>query len=272
MMPPILVGSRAMGTHFADARTPYSGDWDYYVSEDYQKDIMEKPSHARVDVFSDKRLEQWHWDTLNQIATPSELYTIKISHSYWEINRSPRNWDKHASDIIFLSRKGSTFLPALHSLLLPIWKERYDNRKRVSLDKTGKEFFSDAVNRIYDHDSLHESVAYYDRPLYERFLKDGSEVLSDWDKFEALGHDLQIQAVREEIYATALERILIPGNYSGSPGAAYWWALRRTATSLFKNQWATFLMLNLDELRRPDCRFMLRHLENKHRLRPYMGD
>jgi hypothetical protein len=220
-------------------------------------------------VLVDGRLNMWKW---SQVATPAELYTIKISHAYWEINRSAANWNKHASDIIFLQRKGAKIIFSLHDELKPIWAERYDNRKRVSLDKTGKQFFSDAVDRTYDHDSLHESVAYHDRPLYERFLKDGSEVMSDWEKFWELSHELQTQAVREEIYATALERILIPGNYTGSPGAAYWWALRRTATSLFKNKWATFLMVNLDELRKPDCDYMSRHLSNLGKLRPYEGD
>jgi len=263
-----LVGSRALAYHFADARTPKDdSDWDFFSPVALSEETLK--AYQKTDIFIDERLDPWPW---RPVATPSELYTIKISHSYWEINRNPRNWDKHANDIIFLSRKGCGLLYDLHDLLLPIWKEKYDNRKRVSLDKTGKQFFNDAVKRIYDHDSLHESVAYGDRPLYELVLKDGSEVAVDNAKFWRLDHDTQVKMVREEIYATALERILIPGNYHGSPRAAYWWALRRTATSLFKNEWATFLMVNLDELRAPDCDYMRRHLDNKDRLRPYEGE
>ena len=109
-------------------------------------------------------------------------------------------------------------------------------------------------------------MAYYDRPLYERVLKDGSEVLTSWPKFVSLDPSDRLKLVREEIYTTALERILIPANYSGSPRRAYWWALRRTATSLFKNSWALFLMANLTDLYAPDVNYMQVHLDNRDKL------
>ncbi len=45
----------------------------------------------------------WHesfpiaWNE-NRYATPDELLTIKISHSFWEVNGT---WNKHAADILF---------------------------------------------------------------------------------------------------------------------------------------------------------------------------
>lgn len=260
-----LIGSRAMERWFHDAREP-GDDWDYHTSSNYEDPVLLSLLPQRRDIFRDRRLAAWKWDT---VASPDELYTIKISHSFWEVNGS-RNWDKHAADIVFLSRKGCQFVRPLYDILLPIWKERYRrNPTNTTLQKD--EFFNDAVVRKYDHDSLHESVAYYDRPLYESYLADGETVKSDWSKFCELPFETRLQAVREEVYATALERKLIPRNYSGSPGAAYHWALRRTATSLFKGEWALFLMLNLDRLTRPDCKYMQRHLENKDRLRPDGG-
>ncbi len=249
-----LVGSRAMKYWFPDARAP-QGDYDYISS------VPHSISNLRhVDLFVDERLDAWPWD---RVATADELYTLKISHSFWELHGT---WDKHARDIVFLSRHGAKFLRPLYDILLPIWKDRYP-RRRITLDKDAGAFFDDNVVRLYDHDSVHESVAYGERPLYEAILKEGSEVAVDNDKFWALDFDTQIKLVREEIYATALERILIPGNYHGSPGAAYWWALRRTATSLFKGDWALFLLLNLDLLSHPDCAYIERHLSNRHLLR-----
>lgn len=239
-----------MRHHFSDSRTP--GDWDW---QSYKE--IDLPG----DVFVDPRLAGWDWGF---IAGPDELYTMKISHSFWEIN-GPSNWNKHASDIVFLSRKGCSFLRDLYDLLLPIWKERYQQH-RTSLDKTAGEFFGDAVKRRYVHDSVHETIAYGDRPLYESILKPGSEVMVDSEKFWKMDHETKIKLVREEIYATALERILIPNDYVGSPAAAYAWALRRTATSLFKGEWALFVMLNLDELFKPDCDYLTRHIDNKHKL------
>ncbi len=258
-MTAILIGSRAVAHWFPEARA--GGDWDWHA--DKPVDIPSYFMGDRHDVFVDARLSAWPWGA---IATPDELYTLKISHSFWEIN-GPRNWDKHASDIVFLERKGAKFLRPLYNIVLPIWKERY-RRNPTNLNQTADGFFADAVNRKYVHDSIHESVAYGDRPLYESILRDGSEVAVDNSKFWAMDHDTQIKLVREEIYATALERILIPKDYVGSPRAAYHWALRRTATSLFKGEWALFLMLNLDELMTPDCDYMARHLANKHKLLP----
>lgn len=254
-----LIGSRAMREWFPDSREPK--DWDYQSC--YPVDFsLWQPCDGRRDVFTDKRLGAWTWGL---VATPDELYTMKISHSFWVIN-GEQNWDKHAYDTVFLSRKGCQFLRPLYDILLPIWKDRY-KKNPTNLAQGKGAFFADAVHRTYDHDSLHESVAYYDRPLYERFLADGEEVKSDWSKFQELPFEDRLRAVREEIYATALERTLIPRGYKGSPGAAYHWALRRTATSLFKNEWALFLMLNLDALSRPDCDYLRRHRDNMHKLR-----
>lgn len=257
-----LTGSYAMSMWYPhEGRQPKSGtDVDY--QSDKQFNLPDRLADGRrTDLFVEPRLAQWDWGL---VATPDELYTMKISHAFWEINGS-RNWDKHASDIIFLSRKGAEFRRELYHILLPIWKEKY-RRNPVDTTKSKDEFFKDAVNRKYDHDSLHDSVAYGDRPLYESILKDGESVAVDNAKFWAMPLGTQLKVVREEVYATALERILIPGNYQGSPGAAYWWALRRTATSLFKGEWALFLLLNLDTLRKPDCDYMQRHLANKDKL------
>lgn len=254
-----LIGSRATYFWYTDARMP-TGDWDYLSDEPEQKFYPFRPSD-RIDMFVDERLGLWNWGSM---ATPSELYTIKISHAFWEIN-GPANWNKHANDIIFLSRKQAKFIRPLYDTLLPIWKEKYAKHK-TNLSQDKGDFFADAVKRKYDHDSVHRSVAYGDRPLYERILKDGETVAVDNSKFWAMDFETKLKLVREEIYTTALERILIPGNYRGSPGAAYYWALRRTATSLFKGDWALFLMLNLDRLRKPDGNYMKHHLNNEHKL------
>jgi hypothetical protein len=254
-----LTGSRAMKRWYPDAREP-NGDWDYISAEPTNPPADLFPER-RYDVFTDERLDAWPWCSL---ASPNELYTLKISHSFWEIN-GPRDWDKHAYDIVFLSRKGCQFLRSLYDILFPIWKERY-KKHSTNLNQNADKFFADAVVRKYVHDSVHDSVAYGERPLYEAILRDGSDVLVDNAKFWSMDFETQVKLVREEIYTTALERILIPQQYRGSPRAAYHWALRRTATSLFKGEWALFLMLNLDLLMTPDCDYVSRHLDNKHKL------
>jgi hypothetical protein len=244
-----LIGSTAAKHWFADFRTPK--DCDYHSPEPITVD--------GADVFIDSRLSAWEWD---KIATPSELYTLKVSHAFWEIGDS---WNRHMADIVFFQRRNVEFSRRLYDVLLPIWKDIH-KPKITNLNQTSKQFFSDAVKRRYVHDSVHQSIAYYDEPLFRRILKDGEEVLVDSRKFFNMDYDLQLQLVREEVYTTALERILIPNNYRGSPTAAYAWALRRTITSLFKGEWALWTVLNYSKLVMPDCDYRQRHLDNKHKL------
>jgi hypothetical protein len=156
-----------------------------------------------------------------------DIYTIKLSHSHWELKNG--SWGKH-----------------------------------IGQDKS--EFFDDAVRRMYDHDSIHESVAYGDHPIYEEILKDGATVDVDPVKLWSLPHERLVQLFTEEVCVTALERIVIPRNYRVSPGFAYQWALRRTITSLTKGKSSRFMLENIQEFVKPDPDYVKRHLRNKDRL------
>jgi len=255
-----LIGSAAAKQWFEDFREPK--DIDFH--SDYIRPGVLVP--AGTDIFVDPRLGQWDWDML---ATPEELYTMKVSHSFWEIHHDVRNWNKHMADVLFFQNKKIEFIRPLYDILKPIWKELH-GRKITSLAQNAGAFFgNDAVVRKYDHDSIHASVAYNDHPLYEDILVPGEEVMVDSTKFfDGMDYETQLQLVREEVYATALERILIPKNYDYSPTAAYAWALRRTITSLFKNEWALFVVLHYKDLMRPDCDYRQRHLDNLDKLIP----
>ena len=70
-----LIGGRAMRHWFNDARDDPKADWDYHspIPHDGKHPIRED----RLDIFVDPRLAAWDW---GMIATPDELYTMKISH------------------------------------------------------------------------------------------------------------------------------------------------------------------------------------------------
>jgi hypothetical protein len=259
-----LIGSTAAKRHFPDFREPKDTDW----QSDRPLGEKQKALLVGADVFIDERLAGWEWGTL---ASPEELYTMKVSHAFWEIGPNvparTSNWNKHMSDVIFFQRKGVEFIRPLYDVLFPIWKDIHGKKKTSLAQGAGTFFGNDAVKRIYDHDSIHASVAYNDHPLYEDILVPGEEVMVDSTKFfSGMPYETQLQLVREEVYATALERILIPKNYQHSPSAAYAWALRRTITSLFKGEWALWAVLNYDTLARPDCNYMQRHLDNQDKL------
>ena len=135
--------------------------------------------------------------------------------------------------------------------------------------KEEKAFFEDAVKREFLHDSIHYSVAYNPgQPMYEQVLKDGQSVEMDMRKIKALPFEECVKLYREEVYTTALERIVIPSDYTASPRAAYAWALRRTITSLTKG-WSSMWMADHYEIfRTPDIDYVAHHLSNKKELIP----
>lgn len=248
----MIIGSSALKYHFPDERLPKDLD----MIDSYNGWKM-----PGVDVFWDDRLYEYNpkWPTYNY-ATVDELYTIKVSHSYWEIGNT---WHKHIRDIQFLKDAGAKLIPEFHDILYKIWVDKHGPKRMQFMGKDA--FFEDAVTRIYDHDSLHDSVAYGKEAMYIQTLKRAGHTAVDMDYIKGMSFSDQVLLFREEVCATALERIVVPSNYRGSPGAAYLWALRRTITSLTKGWSARFIVDNYNEFSKP-CDYVQRHLANTDKL------
>ncbi|QBZ72435.1 hypothetical protein SEA_CIRCINUS_181 [Streptomyces phage Circinus] len=242
-----LVGSLAAHQYFSDFRDVK--DVDFFSEEKIDG----------AETFYHPALEQWNW---GPVATVNELYTIKVSHAFWNLHGT---WNKHMGDIVFYQKKDARFIQPLFDILYPIWEERY-GKKKANLNAKPEDFFNKNVHRVYDHDSIHRSIAYYDRPLFERILRDGHEVAVDRAKFEALPYVDKLKLVREEVYATALERQIIPSEYRASPRAAYAWAMMKTVTSFSKGWFPLFIVQNYQDLFKPDVDYVKVHRENSDRL------
>lgn len=247
----VLIGSTALAQYIELGRTPK--DIDYFTPY----------VPCEGESFWHDDLEKWDW---GPVATLNELYTIKVSHAFWELKNC--SWNKHMHDLIVMQRAGATFIRELYDLLYPIWEERY-GRKPGNLNVEPEDFFNAHVSREYEHDSIHQSVALYGEPLFKKILRDDHGVAVDWSKFTALPEPLKLDLVREEVYATALERYIIPADYQHNPRRAYADALRKTITSFWKGNYALFVVLNFDELKTPAHDFVALHLANQHVLKPH---
>lgn len=227
-------------------------------------------SELRGDIFSHLLLDPWLAENVRsqRVATPDELLTIKTSHAHWELRNG--SWSKHMWDLVFLQDHGAKVDEELYRLLYRVWEELHGaKRLKMGMDATG--FFTDAVVRKYDHDSLHESVAYGDHALYLEVLAPGEEVKMAMGLVKAMPHARRVKLLREEVYATALERLVIPNGYRYSPRLAYAWALRRTITSLTSGWTSRWLVDNYKEMRDMDMDYVARHLSRTHLLKPYEG-
>lgn len=246
-----LIGSRALIQYIPNLREPK--DTDYF---------SETPVEG-AEVFWHPLLATHPW---GDVATLDELYTIKVSHAFWELHGT---WNKHMFDVLTMQKAGAKLLPDLYTTLYKVWEDTH-GKKKVNLESDPEMFFNDKiVKRVYDHDSIHESVAYGDRPLFEKILRDDSEVAVSKAKWNALSQEDKLNMVREEVYATALERKLVPSDYTSSAMQAYAWTLRKTITSLTKGWFALFVVENFSQLTKPDVDYVQRHKDNAHKLRPY---
>ena len=137
--------------------------------------------------------------------------------------------------------------------------------QQLSTQMFGKTLAESSVLPI-PPDNIAVSFQFTDPARVAGFVKPGSEVDCSWELFEALTHDEKLDLCREEIYVTALERILVPNDLRADTRRAYHWSLRRVLTSLFTGKWALFVALNLDELFVPNVDYRALHQENAHKL------
>lgn len=244
----LVIGSTAMKYWFPLYREPK--DLDAFSNVDVPGE----------DTLWHKNFDQFWSEDFDRVATPEELMTIVASHLFWDLRNN--SWTKHMATFRYLKRLGYEVQEDLFKMLYTTWIDVHGSKK-MDLKKEEDEFFADAVKRIYDHDSLHRSLANeYGKPRYERYLKPGHSVDMEMSKVWAQPHEEIVTLFQEEIEATALERILVPRDMRGSPGAAYLWALRRCLTSLLKGRSARFVLDNIEEFSKPTD-YVKRHLAGK---------
>jgi hypothetical protein len=236
----IIIGSYAISHHFSDYnRTP--SDIDYVVRG--QQTIFIDELSKRQEIHHGN-----HFDYLldnnkdSFFADPDMVYTIKVSHLAWDIN-----FDKHMKDVIFLKSKGCKLILEFYKTLYNHWQIVHGSKSYINLSRPVSKFFHDTISRKYDHDSLHELVAFYDRPLHEKIRKSVDNALPSQTKWNELSHEDKIKCSLEEIYVIFLERY---SNFPISHGIVK--AMKQLITSMTKGYFNLFLIENFEELRTYD--------------------
>lgn len=261
-LPPCLTGSRALSLVNPDFEVDEKADWDILCESE---DVKYFKGFERVDVHSYDELNNrsmvqafssQHYK--NVVVGGQELLVMSLvgqtimkrSH-LWRAY----NFDKH--------------ITMYHKYLLPLYKKEYcddgflashqlhlDYRialtKKVypqgnpSLKQTNKDFFDDAVKKLYDHDWLHELVAYDKRPMYENLKKTDSmnDAWCEKDLWECLLYQDKIKCVAEETHVIAIERFMIPNNWNHPEKLSYFKALNKVCTTLTSGWFRDFAIDN----------------------------
>lgn len=227
----ILIGSSAILYWFPDfPREPKDKD---FIGEG--RSIVGKVEYHKNPVFNDYP---------HEIMSPDDIYTLKASHLFWDIN-----WDKHVFDVMFLSDKGCKIKRGLFYELYEYFNTVHSKNKRSDLKMTASDFFNNAVKCKHDHDYLHTLIA--DIPAYKNVLADGAEVEVSEEKFNDLSFDKKLDLVREEVYVMAYERL--NGRHYA---AAYKWMLKKFIISHAPLWEAIFIIENLKHLMRPKFNYV----------------
>ena len=239
-MKPILVGSRALAYWLPEFTPRENADWDFFI----EASPMDVPARIR----EAGHIETHYLSELNNydiartygtygvdgftIMNMAGLALMKRSH-LWRAY----HFDKHITMYHkYLAEYAKWDDPVWVKLLkerIKLTKEAYPQRN-PSLDQTNKDFFDDAVVKKFDHDWIHELVAYYARPLFER-LKHDDKFDKAWcekDLWEQFTPEDKNRCVAEEAHVIACERFMIPNDWNFAPKRAYFMAVNKVCTTL----------------------------------------
>lgn len=255
----LLIGSHAMEQYIPEiGRQPK--DLDYIVTESEWKGFVEQHKFTanvierngnKGHIYTDKNIHM-EFDIAEPgdsnsllmefcgkefIAPLDVLLLLKLSHRY---RKNSPHFQKTMFDIHQLRRAGAKITPELEPILKLREKETY-TYAHPKLNVTKKEFFNgDDVPYIYDHDSIHEVVAFLDRPAYTYYMTDGEQVKASMDKFFEQEKHVQLLGVLEESMVLAAERSQIPNNFELSPRLSFNMALEKVCTSITSGRFREF--------------------------------
>lgn len=201
----IIIGSEAIKYYFQNfKRVPKDID----VVLDEGEELNLEGNYSKVEILPNPVLLKYFKDNkiVSKYCPPNILYTLKMSHIFWDIN-----WDKHLSDILFLRGQNCVLIKDLFYDLYNYWNEFHSKNKRSDLKMSAEDFFDNAIKYPVEHDTLHEMLIkhpYFESsaPTYTKILKDGCEVEVCEEKFNELSHFAKCNLVMEEVMVMALER------------------------------------------------------------------
>jgi hypothetical protein len=243
-MKPVLVGSRALAYWLPEFTPRENADWDFIYDE--QSAVVPLVEHSEFHTVhelnngaicgfyavDDGRTNQFINGVECAVMSLEGLALMKRSH-LWRAY----HFDKHITMYHkYLAKYAKWDDPKWCALLkqrIQMTKEVYPQRN-PSLDQTNMDFFDDAVKKVFDHDWIHELVAYYDRPLFER-LKTEDKFDKAWcekDLWALLSSEDKNKCVAEEAHVIACERFMIPNNWDFAPRRAYFMAVNKVCTTL----------------------------------------
>lgn len=174
------------------------------------------------------------------------LYMLKMSHRY--LKNSP-HFLKTMQDIKLMEDNGA-YIQDDHE---EFYKERIKSTYSYGhpkLNQNKQNFFGDDVPYVYDHDTIHKAVKVLDKPAYEYFKPEDSEVMVSKDMWDKLPEFIKLCAVLEEAYVLAIERSIVPFPDVLTHKQAFDMALMKVCTSITSGWFREYAWNNYDEVQK----------------------
>jgi hypothetical protein len=227
-----------------------------YPEKNGTKMIVEGATNVEFDIIkpgnSSEMLQQLVEHNPESIETPfgwvptlDMLFTIKSSHKY--LKNSPHFW-KTVADYHILKHLGAKVRPEYEAFLKLREAETY-TYAHPKLNVSKDNFFKDDnISYVYDHDTIHQSVAKFERPAYTYYMKDGAQVQTEKQKFFEVSQDIRLAGVVEEAAVLAIERSLVPHPNVWTPEYAWRFALSKVCSSITSGWFRAFAYEHIPEV------------------------
>jgi len=151
-------------------------------------------------------------DGLCLVPSLDILYMLKMSHRY---RKDSPHFKKTMDDIWRMRAVGAT-IPVQYSEWFAERESLTYTNKLPNLNQSRKEFF-DNSNSIYtvQHDDIHEAVKHLDRPAYEYYKPDATEVFTSKEMFYSVDESVRLYGALEEVMVLSIERAILPFSLVG---------------------------------------------------------
>ena len=253
-MKPVLIGSRALNFLFPARKIKPDADWDVISDAPIEGCEWHDVKHLNnADVL---HYSGWHGEvelpdgTMADVMSPLGLAIIKRSHLWRDLSFQKHITDYHKYLHPFLEHFASIDESIINADLytrIELTKIAYP-QGNPNLMQPVQAFFTDAVEKKFSHDWLHELYAYEEQPMYKR-MQDNPELA--WCKKELwynLTHTQRLQAVAEEAYVIATERFLVPKDFNYPHKQAFIKSLDKICTTLCSGWFRDFSIQNYPEI------------------------
>lgn len=243
----LLIGSRALAMWFGTNKVPIKETTDYDVITYENLDLPNFEQH-NPDILFNSELEKYASRSsiiVNgiklKLVHPIGLAIIKRSHLWRNLGFSKHitHYHKVLNNFHGFDQSGMELLNRRIEATKAMFPQG-----NPSLRKSKEDFFDDFVTKKYDHDFIHELVAFENVPIYAKMLSSTDSVWCDVDKWTRLSYEQKCMAVCEETMVIAIERFIVPNDWNYPPKKAYFQALEKVCTTLTSGWFRDFAIDN----------------------------